>query len=182
MKKKRNWIKGLDRIAILLAIPIALFGFSYGVNKYSKQKSIDVYYTEKDKLRAEKRYELLSEEEKEGKMIPRFQFIGGDDGIVANGKEELERLTVISDMLKFAIERAVKQGGDLNDTLISKKTFWKMNCDDDELCLIPRKFKRYAVGGGGALGFALITILSVGVTTRCVPRTVRWIKKGFKDA
>ena len=40
---KKNWIKGLDRIAILLAIPIAVFGFLFTEKKYSEKKSVPIF-------------------------------------------------------------------------------------------------------------------------------------------
>ena len=52
---KKNWVKGLDRIAILLAIPIAIFGFFFTYNQYIKnnfkykfEKSLETGYSRKE--------------------------------------------------------------------------------------------------------------------------------------
>jgi len=177
---KKNWIRGFDRIAILLAIPIAVLGFLYSSKKYSEKKAMNVYYIEEDAQKEEKFYKAFPEEKKKDTFLIGSRYIDGPKGILADGKNELKRSSDQCMQLKFALERAAKAGGDPNGTLVNKKTFGIGN-KEYGLCLMPRKSKRYAVGACGAIGFAFLTILSIGLSTRGIPRIVKWIKEGFKD-
>ncbi len=159
--KKVNWIKGLDRIAILLVIPIAILGFFYFSNQYAKIKAKNVYLLEEDYLRAKE-----------------FKLYNAQTNVY---DKELDELTKQSIALHIcAKERIIKNGGDLKGELVNanlKQIGYVPTIEEQIIYLIPRKSKRYSVGILGSLVFSLIAALSIGLTTR----SIRWIKKGFYE-
>ncbi len=161
MKKKRNWVKGFDRIAILLAIPIAIFGFSFTVKKYSEKKAVRVFAAQHhfDRL-----FDIIELTESLG--------LSESNKIIAHGRKALMKIS--EDLnIKFRLGKAYAKGGDPHGSLVIDS--------DDFIILIPRRSKRYAAGVGGALGFALITILSIALPVRIISKTIKWIGKGFNE-
>lgn len=139
MKKKRNWIKGLDRIAILMAIPIAILGFSYSFNAYSNKHSF------KSKIQASldagySKYEIYDYLKKTDKFTKDICYL------------EKEKHLSPDKVL---------------DTLSKDK--------------YSQKIVFFLVGIAEGSSFGLITILSIGFTTRIIPKILTWIKKGFMD-
>ena len=140
---KKSWIKGLDRIAILLAIPIAIYGFCLSYFTYLEKQNI--------RLKIE---ESLNEGYTEEEI---YKFL-------KTTKKYREKV--------FAAEGQATSPKLIIDLLIK--------ADSQEQERLPKKLFGYAVGACGAIKFALLTILSIGVTTRGVPRVVRWVREGVK--
>lgn len=185
----KNWPRGFDRIAILLAIPIAVWGFKYSSEKYEISKEVMITLTKnEDFCLKNKCLSSLDEKPDIFDQILCENFFGfpKQNGIIAQGRKELQKIKEKNIHLKNILDRVIQEGGDPKGTLIEKKEKWVLDDNKDEkveiksIYLIPSKFKCYIAGTYGAFGFALITILSIGLITRIIPKTIKWVKEGFK--
>lgn len=175
---KKNWVKGLDRIAILLAIPITIWGAHYSSKKYAEAKGVGVYITAEDEEELKTTNIFLSLVDSEYRV---FGF-AKEKGIIANGKKELEQKKLESPMAKKSLDRAISQGADPCGTLIQPQRFGlSEECCPKLIYLLPRTSKRYCAGMLGGFGFAIATILGIGLSTRVIPRTFRWVREGFYE-
>lgn len=179
---KKNWIKGLDRIAILLAIPIATIGGYYSSNVITKSQSVWVYFTSEDDAELEAYNKELSQTKDSFFNFKRncsdiFGFSW--DGVLANGEKELKEQSKKHPIATRVLNRAFSEGGDLHGTLVKNREFGLSYVFDDEVSLIPRKSKRYMFSILGGVGIAFGFIFGIGLTTRVVPRIYQWVKDGF---
>lgn len=194
-KAKKNWVKGFDRIALVSAIPMAIFGTYYCPKKYAESKAVWVIVTDDAKAaaRAIKRgkdiargidpskYDIFDD------LAARRVFdYPQENGVIADGLEELRQQGDKSSIAKQILDKVLQyKGADPNGTLVCNGKFGLDSPQDlvfkDEISLIPSKSKRYLIGAAGALGFFATTILGIGLLTRCIPRLCRWLKDGFKE-
>ncbi|NGX48089.1 MAG: hypothetical protein K1000chlam3_01478 [Chlamydiae bacterium] len=179
---KMNWIKGLDRVAILLAIPIAIFGWKYSSKKYAESKAVSVYTTYEEDLKIKQ----LEKEDAENAEFPIFGTIvllGWPDkkGVFAEGHKGLAQHIEEYPMSKGPLQRAIEKGGDPSGTLVENKRFGLKNLLDDEMSLLPRPSKRYLSGAIGSLIFISLLFLGVSISTRVIPRIIIWVIAGFNS-
>jgi hypothetical protein len=184
-----NWIKGFDRVALLLAIPIAVLGFSYSSKQYAKKKAVYVWLTDEEEAAVIKNRKDKQKWIEYGRpLFPERETpfgYAGEKGVIANGDKELKKIKESDPILKSSLEEAMKDGGDPKGMLVSDNYF-NMEYSNTLIYLIPSSLKRYIVGVLGAIGFGVITVLSVGLLTRLCPkafkminRVFKWIKDGF---
>ncbi len=177
---KKNWVKGLDRIAILLAVPVFLIGAFYSSKKFSERKGVVVYSCENDLEKARAIFDALPKGNKDFYLLI-FPVDGPKrNGVLANGAEELTQRRNESMLMDIALSRAIEDGGDPKGTLVNKKTFGvDVGADHVDLCLIPNQWKRWAVGIVGGIGFSIATLFGIGLSTRYLPRLFHWVREGF---
>lgn len=171
----KKWPRGFDRIAILLAMPMAVLGFNYSSEHYKKIKMVTISLTEKEKSDLQNKYlASLDKEPDIFDVIEMEHFYGfpNSKGIIANGQKELSKIKNKDINLKNSLDRAIKEGGDPQGLLIEKNS---------EISLIPSKPKCFFIGITGALAFVISTIIFIGLSIRIIPAIFKWIKEGFKD-
>jgi len=184
--KKKNWIKGFDRITVLVAIPVAIWGGFYSCNRYSEDNSVFVMLPEENKELSSEHFQKEHETKYDFfrgpfKQHKRVFSLPKNDGIIAEGRQELNQQRERHPRAKFALDQAVEDGGDPNGTLVMLRgeLGFEPGLSDDLTILLPSKFKRYGIGILGAIGFALGTILASCSFNRGIPATFRWVKNGF---
>lgn len=181
---KINWIKGLDRVAVLLVIPIALAGWMYSSKKYSECKAVEVYTTYEEDLKmkqiAKEDAEIASEE---FPIFGELLLLGwpNKNGVFAEGRLGLAQHIEEFPMSKGPIERAIERGADPAGTLVENKRFGLKSLESDEMSLLPRPSKRYLAGAIGSLISASLLFFAVSVSTRIIPRIIRWVVDGFNS-
>ncbi len=178
---KRNWIRGFDRIAILLAFPMAIYGTLYVSKKFAESKGEWVYLTSEE----EKVFKDCASS-RGGDIFKQFGeiivFGWKSNGVVADGKKELEEFVKQHPITEKALQRAIESGADCNGTLVNNKVFGLSYWFEDQTTLLPRTSKRYAAGMVGAITFAFATFACVGLLTRFTPKLTRWLREGFSSA
>lgn len=179
--KKKNWIRGLDRIALLTAIPAAIFGTYYCSKDYTESKAVSVYLTNDEEEQLDLIYKTKLQPTISDYVEARQIFdYPNSNGIVANGEEELQQQALKHPFGKQVLDRAFYQGGDPKGTLVENGRFGLSYGPADELSLIPPKSERYAIGALGAIVFSMTLILGVGLSTRIISRVIQWLKDGFQ--
>ena len=148
---KKNWIKGLDRTAILIAIPIAIFCGIYKSNAHTNSKTLWVFQPE----RVSWEYMLAPSIQKAN--IERIRTLGFED------RELVNYFNLVNDYRVPQLEIGLRKGFRLHDLQVIKP------------CLT----ERFIIGALWGIGAAIISVLGVAVTTRGIPRTIRWLKNGF---
>lgn len=186
---KTNWKKGIDRIAILIALPMAFFGGAYSSKYYAESKAVWVYLTADEEAQLQQAYNALPESEKKMfSSLHKKMWVGFSqkNGIICEGKTGLADNIEKYPISKNALDRALKEDADPHGALVKNKRFGIEYFFDDQISLVPRTSKRCLAAALGALGFAILTILSIGLTTRIIPRAIkllvrifRWVKEGF---
>lgn len=175
--KKRNWVRGFDRVAIVLAIPMAIFGTYYCPKKYAESKAVLVVLSNNEEI------ELGIYHKKKDPLYFLDPGLFGDSdkyGVIVEGINNLSQAGLDS-AAHYALDRAIENGGDPDGSLVEWGKFGlKYGYFNDCVCLIPSKFKRYLVGAAGAISFFTVTILGIGLLTRLVPRFCCWLRDGFK--
>jgi len=165
--KKRNWVKGVDRIAILLAFPIFAF---YG------------YYSSLQFAESQGRIVFLPPPIK-GDIFDYIGIFGVPDnnGVIADGKNELQQLQESNPEAQLALNEVFENGGDLCGTLISRKKFGLKSSEffDDMYYLIPKKSERYKIGILKGIGAATSFVVGIGILNRGIPKIIHWVKNGF---
>jgi hypothetical protein len=185
--RKKNWMRGFDRIAILLALPIAIFGSYYISKAVAESQGVLVYLTSKEEsacIKASR--EFINAMEKEFIIdtteMANFLIFGfHDHKIIADGKNGLAALCKDNSIANRALNRAFAEGGDLCGSLVVNQNRWLKNMPKDAIVLIPRKSKRYMFGILGGVGIALSFVLGAGLAIRGVPKIIRWVKHGFSS-
>lgn len=172
---KINFVKGFDRLAILLSIPLALFGFKYIHYEYVMKNAVEVVYLESDREESKAIYDQLIAEGESGIFPISMRFKCSPGAVLAKDKDELIKRVHSSPSLKVAYVRAVRLGGDAEGMLVNGKDYGINN--QDQLYLLPRLSKRLGVGILGALGFGGGIILLIGI----VSRSFRWVCRGFSS-
>jgi hypothetical protein len=182
--KKTNWVKGIDRIVVLVAIPIAIFSAYYSYKSYIQSNGVGVWLTTEQEEEIKASFDAIAEKDRDlFYFLECTQIFGypGENGIIADGSEELTRLAAQNPMVKEALERAFEEGADPSGSLVQYENYNFNNVIDGDLALIPRQSKRYLIGIIGGIGAAVGFILSIGSATRTFPRIFRWVYRGFKD-
>lgn len=183
---KLNWTRGFDRIAVLIAIPMAILGFFYISKQYSQSKAVSVYLyqNEKDEIldvrntsnsQSSSDFDLLYDHF----LVKKIFDFPSKNGVIAEGREELKSQSEKSPIAKRVLDRALsKKNADPNGALVDQNFGLKHFSEEDWL-LIPSKTKRALYGILGAISFSFVTIVSICLPFRVFPIIYRWIKNGF---
>ena len=117
-------------------------------------------------------------------MPPKIFDYPQENGVIADGAEQLQQQAIKHPMARQALDRAFEdKDADPQGTLVQDEKFGLENyysALEGSVSLIPSKFKRYLVGFAGAIGSFMIMVLGIGLSTRFIPRIFRWLRDGFK--
>jgi hypothetical protein len=148
---KKNWVKGLDRIAIIIAMPIAIGFGIYQSSKYNKNNRLWAFQPER--LTGNYMLEPAVHDFK----LESARSWGYSD------REIIDGFNSLNDSRAPRIEQGLKKGFHLRDLKI----------------ISPSKAELFIVGLLWAMGAGIISVLAVSVSTRGIPRTFRWLQNGF---
>ncbi len=179
--KKISWVKGFDRIAILVCIPIAIFGAYYCSKKYSESKAVWVYLTKEEQKEFESTYKKENPRANSLDLFfSKHEIFDAPElnGIIAEGKNNLKKQSEKSEIASLILNRAFEnknadpEGGLVNYSfgLETPGTGW---------LLVPSKTKRYFAGFLGAIAFPIAIFFSIRFSFRTLPRIFKWIRTGF---
>lgn len=148
---KTNWIKGLDRIAVVIAIPIALFFGFYKASEYKNKKQLFAFQPELLTLN------YMMDPAVYDFSLKKVRNWGLTD------RQVMDYCNDYNDSRAPQIEQGIKKGFNLKDLKIAS----------------PCKMELFLVGLLWTLGVAIISVFAVAVTTRGIPKTIRWLNEGF---
>ncbi|MES2122536.1 MAG: hypothetical protein V4492_07150, partial [Chlamydiota bacterium] len=89
--RKLNWVRGLDRVAIVLAIPAAIWGAKLSKNEYVKSRAVMVCMTQEEQARLAREVYHLNN------LFPSVRYFfehAEANGFIAEGKEELREVSM----------------------------------------------------------------------------------------
>jgi hypothetical protein len=175
-----NIIKGFDRIAILLTIPLSIWGAYHSYCEFTNQNKIQVFLTEEEENELENSYRGLFGEKNIFTYIDHKQVFSSpkNNGIIAEGEKELYLQSTRNHLAKSALDRAYEWGGDQQGTLVEDRE-WDNLHSRYILYLLPRNSKRLIAGFFGAIYYTATIALGIILFTRIISRSYRWIKNGF---
>lgn len=150
---KKNWIKGLDRVAVVIAVPIAIFFGIYMSNKFNVNNTLfscrsqiaTLHYTMSPKVEDVSQHALYE------------LYWGCSDSQIVQYLNQLNKSRAPE------LAEALKKGFRLVDLKI----------------ISPGIPTRLLVGLLWAIGAGIISVLAVSVSIRGFPKTFRWVQSGF---
>jgi hypothetical protein len=149
---KKNWIKGLDRVAVLLAIPCAILFGIYKSHSYENNNTLWLFYPDR-----------ITEGYMMKPAVNNLPLENARNWWGYSDRELVEFINFKNQSRVPQIENGLKKGFHLRDLK----------------SVSPSKTELFVVGLLWAIGAAIIFVLMVGITTRGVPRTFLWLKNGF---
>lgn len=148
---KKNWIKGLDRIGVVIAIPIAIFFGIYMSNEFTANNTL---FSSRPQIAA---LNYMMSPNVQDAQLGLLRSWGYSDS------EIVEYVNNVNKLRAPELAEGLKKGFRLNDLKI----------------ISPGIPTRIIVGLLWAVGTGIITVLAISVSTRGFPRTFRWLKSGF---
>lgn len=184
--KKKNYIKGFDRIAISLCVPMAIWMFFLTKAEYTYRKAVDMDSSAEIKMAAEK---MLDENNKGKAWWWQWEMIGNENnetGVIASGKEAFQKESERCPFFALQLEKALELGADPDGDWINKKEFGLKHKDIfdsiNPSCIVPCGTKRILSGlvGAGVFSlFALALTRIVKYASILLKKYCAWIRKGF---
>jgi hypothetical protein len=151
---KKNWIKGLDRVAVLIAIPIAIFFGIYMSDKFTNNNCL---FSSRPQIAALHYTMSPNVQDDSPERLNLWRSWGGSDSGL------LEYLKGLNKSRAPELAEGLNKGIRLVDLKV----------------ISPGIPTRIIVGLLWAIGAGIISVLAVSASTRGFPKTFRWLRSGF---
>jgi hypothetical protein len=152
---KKNWIKGLDRVAVVIAVPIAIFFGIYMSNKFNADNTL---FSCRPQI-AMLHYTMSPKVEDVPQYVLHELYWEQSDTQIIQGLDQLNKSRAPE------IAKGLKKGFRLVDLKV----------------ISPGILTRIIVGFLWAMGAGIISVLAVSASTRGFPKTFRWLQSGFAE-
>lgn len=192
---RKNLIKGLDRLSLVLCIPIAIYGFLFVRDEYTYRKAVDV--TQIDEIVKLNKEKLLIERPSanvfdvlmcEPRCNEKGVIIKGSQGLMAGA----DSLLFLDPLFKARLQEALQRGADVAGDWIEKKTFGLKEDDffvsENATCIVPNQIKRGIAGILGSLMFYSVSIILFALSMRLgilmigyCKQYCKWVTAGFLE-
>lgn len=156
---KRNWVKGLDRTAILIAIPIAIVCGIYKSKEYTDNNRLWSFRPE----RITWNYMMTPNVQDYPLEVVRNYFDLSDREIIEWLNIKIEMFNIKNNTHFPRLDEGFNKGFHLRKLKV----------------ISPSLLESSIIGLLWAIGAGIISVLAVSVSTRGFPRTFHWLRSGF---